>query len=133
MLHQKLVPLATTATLLLSTLSLPAQQLTEGFSETTSSLPAGTSNLFTTSTGMIYFDDLDPIDNPAGIDKVLENCRWDYGYGYRQFKVKIGRGNKWMPAKAGLERDIDVVNAIHKAFPASTSWSTATTVSPSKP
>jgi len=67
--------------------------------------------------GMIYFDDLDPIDNPAGIDKVLENCRWDYGYGYRQFKVKIGRGNKWMPAKAGLERDIDVVNAIHKAFP----------------
>ena len=67
--------------------------------------------------GMIYFDDLDPVDNPAGIDKVLENCRWDYDYGYRQFKVKIGRGNKWMPAKAGLQRDIDVVNAIHKAFP----------------
>lgn len=67
--------------------------------------------------GMIYFDDLDPVENPAGIDKVLENCRWDYDYGYRQFKVKIGRGNKWMPAKAGLKRDIDVVNAIHKAFP----------------
>lgn len=59
MLHQKLVPLATTATLLLSTLSLPAQQLTEGFSETTSSLPAGTSNVFTTSTGVIYFDGFD--------------------------------------------------------------------------
>ena len=67
--------------------------------------------------GMIYFDDLDPSDNPAGIDKVLENCRWDYDYGYRQFKLKIGRGNKWMPAKAGLQRDIDVVHAIHKAFP----------------
>ncbi len=67
--------------------------------------------------GMIYFDDLDPDDKPAGIDKVLENCRWDYEYGYRQFKIKIGRGNKWMPAKAGLQRDIDVVNAIHKAFP----------------
>ncbi len=67
--------------------------------------------------GMIYFDDLDPEEQPAGIDKVLENCRWDYDYGYRQFKVKIGRGNKWMSAKAGLERDIDVVNAIHKAFP----------------
>jgi L-alanine-DL-glutamate epimerase-like enolase superfamily enzyme len=67
--------------------------------------------------GMIYFDDLDPADDPAGIDKVLENCRWDYNYGYRQFKVKIGRGHKWMSAKAGLERDIDVVNAIHKAFP----------------
>jgi len=57
------------------------------------------------------------LGNPAGIDKVLENCRWDYDYGYRQFKVKIGRGNRWMPAKAGLKRDIDVVNAIHKAFP----------------
>lgn len=67
--------------------------------------------------GMIYFDDLDPVENPAGIDKVLENCRWDYDYGYRQVKVKIGRGNKWMPAKTGLKRDIDVVNAIHKAFP----------------
>jgi len=67
--------------------------------------------------GMIYFDDLDPADNPAGIDKVLENCRWDYEHGYRQFKVKIGRGNKWMPAKEGLQRDIDVVNAIHDAFP----------------
>ena len=67
--------------------------------------------------GMIYFDDLDPTDNPAGVDKVLENCRCDYDYGYRQFKVKIGRGNKWMPAQAGLQRDIEVVNAIHNAFP----------------
>lgn len=67
--------------------------------------------------GMIYFDDLDPADKPAGIDKVLENCRWDYDHGYRQFKVKIGRGNKWMSARAGLQRDIEVVNAIQKAFP----------------
>lgn len=67
--------------------------------------------------GMIYFDDLDPVERPAGIDKVLENCRWDHDYGYRQFKVKIGRGHKWMSPKAGLARDVDVVNAIHKAFP----------------
>ncbi|MEM9478453.1 MAG: enolase C-terminal domain-like protein [Verrucomicrobiota bacterium] len=68
--------------------------------------------------GMIYFDDLDPEENPAGIDKVLENCQWDYDYGYRQFKVKIGRGNKWMlPLDKGLQRDIDVVKAIHESFP----------------
>jgi D-galactarolactone cycloisomerase len=67
--------------------------------------------------GMIYFDDLDPEERPAGIEKVLANCRWDYDYGYRQLKVKIGRGNKWMPGKAGLQRDIDVVKAIHNAFP----------------
>lgn len=67
--------------------------------------------------GMIYFDDLDPVDKPAGIDQVLKNCEWDYKYGYRQFKVKIGRGHKWMKPEAGLQRDIDVVRAIHKAFP----------------
>ncbi len=67
--------------------------------------------------GMIYFDDLDPPDKPAGIDKVLENCRWDYEHGYRQFKIKIGRGHKWMAADAGLRRDIDVVRAVHDAFP----------------
>lgn len=68
--------------------------------------------------GMIYFDDLEPADKPAGIDKILEECRWDYNYGYRQFKAKIGRGNKWMsPPEAGLRRDIEVVRAIGKAFP----------------
>ncbi|HUF61143.1 MAG TPA: enolase C-terminal domain-like protein [Verrucomicrobiales bacterium] len=67
--------------------------------------------------GMIYFDDLDPAEEPGGIDKVLENCRWDHEYGYRQLKIKIGRGNKWMPTSEGLQRDIDVVRAIHGAFP----------------
>ena len=37
-----------------------------------------------------------------------------------------------MPAKAGLKRDIDVVNAIHEAFPDVDILVTATTVSPSK-
>lgn len=67
--------------------------------------------------GMIYFDDLDPEDSPAGIDKVLENCQWDIDYGYRQLKVKIGRGGRWMEKQAGLKRDIEVVRAIGDAFP----------------
>lgn len=67
--------------------------------------------------GMLYFDDLEPSDKPAGIDKVLEECRDDYAMGYRQFKLKIGRGHKWMPADAGLQRDIDVTKAVAKAFP----------------
>lgn len=67
--------------------------------------------------GMIYFDDLDPEGAPAGIDKVLENCAWDREYGYRQVKVKIGRGHKWMPEEAGLQRDIDIVQSIHESFP----------------
>jgi len=68
--------------------------------------------------GMIYFDDLDPPENPAGVKKLIEECQWDYDYGYRQFKVKIGRGNRWMkPKSAGMKRDILAVKEIHKAFP----------------
>ncbi len=67
--------------------------------------------------GMIYFDDLEPEDNPAGIERVLANCQQDYELGYRQFKIKIGRGNKWMPKEAGLRRDIEVVKQIARAYP----------------
>lgn len=68
--------------------------------------------------GMIYFDDLDPPEAPSGIGKLIEECRWDYDYGYRQFKLKIGRGHKWMtPAAAGLQRDIDAVRTIIDEFP----------------
>lgn len=67
--------------------------------------------------GMIYFDDLEPSDNPAGIEKVMENCRFDVDYGYRQLKVKIGRGNKWMEKQAGIRRDIEVTRKIAETFP----------------
>lgn len=68
--------------------------------------------------GMIYFDDLNPPNNPDGVSKLLEECQWDYNYGYRQFKIKIGRGGKWMEAEAGLRRDVEVVQEIHARFPA---------------
>lgn len=79
----------------------------------------GKKDPFTTKyySGMIYFDDLEPKDNPSGIDKILEECQYDYGVGYRQFKLKIGRGHKWMPAEDGLKRDIEVTKAVAKAFP----------------
>ena len=67
--------------------------------------------------GMIYFDDLEPEDKPAGIAKVLENARWDRDHGYRQLKVKIGRGNRWMEPAQGLRRDIEVVNAVAREVP----------------
>ncbi|WP_257668390.1 mandelate racemase/muconate lactonizing enzyme family protein [Parapedobacter tibetensis] len=67
--------------------------------------------------GMIYFDDLEPSHAPGGIDKILEECRYDYEYGYRQFKLKIGRGHRWMPYKEGLTRDIEVTKAVAAAFP----------------
>ena len=67
--------------------------------------------------GMIYFDDLEPPEDPAGIEKVLANCDWDVEHGYRQLKVKIGRGNRWMKKAAGLARDIEVIQEISKRHP----------------
>lgn len=67
--------------------------------------------------GMIYFDDLEPEDDPAGVDKILKECQWDYDYGYRQFKMKIGRSNKWMNHDEGLQRDIEVTKLVDEHFP----------------
>ena len=67
--------------------------------------------------GMIYFDDLEPADNPTGISSVLKNCQWDYEYGYRQFKLKLGRGFKWMLPAQGLERDIEITKSIALLYP----------------
>lgn len=68
--------------------------------------------------GMIYFDDLTLFYNkPAGVDIILKECQFDYDLGYRQFKLKIGRGNKWMPKAAGIQRDIEVTKLVAKAFP----------------
>lgn len=67
--------------------------------------------------GMIYFDELEPEDNPAGMDKIIENCQWDIDYGYRQLKVKIGRSGMWYPHDEGLKKDIEVMKLIHYTFP----------------
>ncbi len=66
--------------------------------------------------GMIYLDELNPGNENKGINVILENCEWDYNYGYRQLKVKIGRSGRWYPYKKGLIKDIEVVNQIYETF-----------------
>lgn len=77
-------------------------------------------NQGTTSTpvysGMIYLDELNPENAAKGLDAVLENCEWDYHYGYRQLKVKIGRSGRWYPHREGLQKDIEVVRLIRDTF-----------------
>jgi D-galactarolactone cycloisomerase len=68
--------------------------------------------------GAIYFDDLDPQDRPRGLDAVLANCTSDAAAGYDAFKLKIGRGNRWMDRAAGDLRDIEVTRAVREAWPA---------------
>lgn len=67
--------------------------------------------------GAIYFDDLDPEDGPLGIDRLLEECAQDAALGFTGFKLKIGRGNRWMDREAGDRRDIEVTRAIRDAYP----------------
>jgi len=69
--------------------------------------------------GAIYFDDLDPgPDGSArGVDGVLASCAEDVAAGHRGLKLKIGRGNRWMPPEEGFRRDIEVVRAVRAAHP----------------
>lgn len=70
----------------------------------------------TVYSGMIYLDELNA-DNPSkSIDRVLDNCKWDVDYGYRQLKIKIGRSGRWYPHEEGLKKDIEVVTAIYDMF-----------------
>ena len=66
--------------------------------------------------GAVYFDDLEPKDGPRGVPGVLASCRQDYEAGYRAFKLKIGRGAKWMPREEGDRRDIEVTRAVRETF-----------------
>lgn len=67
--------------------------------------------------GMIYMDDVDIKENRKALDKILEECFYDYNRGYRQFKLKIGRGFKWMSPEEGLKRDVEVTRLVNHYFP----------------
>lgn len=66
--------------------------------------------------GMIYLDELNPGNETKGLDVILENCEWDFNYGYRQLKVKIGRSGRWYPHNEGLQKDIEVMKLIYNSF-----------------
>jgi D-galactarolactone cycloisomerase len=67
--------------------------------------------------GAVYFGDLLPDEKPRGVPGVIAACRQDYELGYRAFKLKMGRGNRWMPRPEGLKRDIEVTRAVREEFP----------------
>ena len=64
--------------------------------------------------GSIYIDDLDADDVQAQ-EIFREEVRTGHRYGYRNFKIKIGRGARWMPTAAGLERDVLVIHTVREA------------------
>ena len=64
--------------------------------------------------GSIYIDDLEASDAEA-VRIFHEEVHTGQAFGYRNFKIKIGRGARWMPTQQGLERDVLVIHAVREA------------------
>jgi L-alanine-DL-glutamate epimerase-like enolase superfamily enzyme len=62
--------------------------------------------------GSIYFADLLPQYTDHWQDRFREEIDDGIKRGHRAFKIKIGRGFKWMPRAQGDARDIEVVKLI---------------------
>lgn len=62
----------------------------------------------------IYIDDLELDDDSACrlfAEEVASGCE----FGYQHFKIKVGRGARWMDTEPGLQRDALVVHAVRDA------------------
>ncbi len=64
--------------------------------------------------GSIYIDDLGTTDDQAQ-HIFHEEVRTGHNHGYRNFKIKIGRGARWMPVREGTDRDVLVIHAVREA------------------
>jgi len=62
--------------------------------------------------GSIYFADLLPENADKKLDRFKEEIDMGLAIGHRAFKIKLGRGAKWMERKAGDERDVAVLKTI---------------------
>ena len=63
--------------------------------------------------GSIYIDEIDlATGRDEGVGPMLNAVRMGMATGFRAFKVKVGRGFKWMKEHAGMRRDIEVLSAI---------------------
>ncbi len=63
----------------------------------------------------LLIDDLHLESNDAGAALIAEEARYGYEHNHRNFKIKVGRGARWMPLEKGTRRDILVVKAVRDA------------------
>ena len=64
--------------------------------------------------GTVYFADV--LHKDRGADAVVDECHGSLDAGFRAVKIKLGRGSKWMPGKAGDDRDVEVSLAARRAL-----------------
>lgn len=63
----------------------------------------------------LYFDDLHLETHEEGAALIAEEAREGYARNHRNFKIKVGRGARYMPLEAGAKRDIAVIKAVREA------------------
>ncbi|MBI3667248.1 MAG: hypothetical protein HY236_13660, partial [Acidobacteria bacterium] len=63
--------------------------------------------------GTLYFSDI--MRPEKGVGAVVEEAEEAVRSGYLGMKLKVGRNSKWMPGRGGVDRDIEVVNAVRQA------------------
>jgi L-alanine-DL-glutamate epimerase-like enolase superfamily enzyme len=65
--------------------------------------------------GSIYMEDIDPESgDDRGLGPLEEAARMGLDYGYVAFKMKIGRGNRWMERKRGFRRDVEAIHRVRE-------------------
>lgn len=62
----------------------------------------------------LYFDDIHLTDHAAASDLIRQEALEGLGRGHRNFKIKVGRGARWMPLQEGTDRDIHVIRAVRE-------------------
>jgi L-alanine-DL-glutamate epimerase-like enolase superfamily enzyme len=62
--------------------------------------------------GSIYFSDLLPEYSSAPLDRFKHEIDMGLRSGHRAFKIKVGRGAKWMNRREGDARDVEVLKTI---------------------
>jgi len=63
----------------------------------------------------LYFDDLHLDSHAAAADLIAHQARDGWARGHRAWKLKVGRGARYMAPDAGTARDIAVIRAVRAA------------------
>jgi L-alanine-DL-glutamate epimerase-like enolase superfamily enzyme len=63
----------------------------------------------------LYMDDLHLGSDDEAAALIAGEASDGFALGHRAFKIKVGRGARWMPPEAGTRRDIAVVRAVRAA------------------
>jgi len=63
----------------------------------------------------LYFDDLQLSSTSEAAALMVDEAMQGYAKGHRAFKIKVGRGARWLPLLEGTERDIAIIRAVRRA------------------